>query len=137
MIPTVIIINDGNKRLQDLEILLEGLVRTFHRSSIEGERLYGVFEGIIFFDEDGQKQLTRRDDYRDVITQVMTRVRNSKSHNKSLLKEYLQAKGRPKITMQTWEDFEVTWTFCIRDVNVEITNTLKSELDSYLEEMYD
>lgn len=93
MIPTVIVVNDNNHELQNLHAVLRSLLRTFHRSSLDGEKLYGVYEGILYFDEFGNRQFKRVDDYSDVLQLVLNKLANIPAKDKALLKGFLKGQA--------------------------------------------
>lgn len=121
MIPTVIIVNDKNKELHDLGMLLKNIIRTFHRTSIEGEQLYGIFEGILYVDEFGKQQAKRQDNYSDVLSLVLTKLENIPAHDKVLLKNYLRQQGVPLVSS-------------IQKGN--LSPLTQSKLDNYIREIY-
>ena len=91
MIPTVVIVNDDNSQLNKLADQLKTKLRVIKRSSVDGERLYGTtfFEGVIYFDEFGAKQLTRQDIYDDVSKTIDDKLKLVTPTTRALLQKYL------------------------------------------------
>lgn len=76
MIPTVVIVNDDNPELLILGHLLKKIVRVYFRDSVQGEQLYGIFEGVLLFDRDGKRAMNIRDNYDccDIVTRVVNHL---------------------------------------------------------------
>lgn len=93
MIPTVVIVNDNNQQLKKIGNELETKVRVLYRSSVDGEYLYSgptpFFEGVIYFDESGTRQINRNDNYGDVVEAIEKKLEDLSSRNKELLTKYL------------------------------------------------
>jgi hypothetical protein len=98
MIPTVVIVNDDNAYLNELASQLKTQLRVVRRSSLEGEKLYGAafFEGVLYFDEHGAKQLTRRDNYGDIAVAIQDKLKNLNTNNRLALDNYLSLKNDKK-----------------------------------------
>ena len=91
MVPTVVIVNDNNAYLNDLADQLKTQLRVIKRSSLEGEQLYGAafFEGVLYFDENAARQLTRRDNYEDIMQAIQDKLKNLSVNGKLSLNKYL------------------------------------------------
>ncbi len=98
MIPTIVVVNDNNEHLKALTSLLANMTRVFHRTSLEGEQLYKMFEGVIFIDENGNQQLIRKDNYTDVVSSVLQRLVTLNAPNHMLLKNYLGGQQLPPVS---------------------------------------
>ena len=91
LLPTIIVVNDDESCIShnvDLAKLVSTLslkLRVYLRSSIQGEQLYGVREGILYFDESGHRQRVWRDDYSTVIDEVEKRLASITDTRVSLL----------------------------------------------------
>lgn len=98
MIPTVVIVNDDNAFLNQLADQLQTQLRVMKRSSLDGEKLYGAtfFEGVIYFDEYGAKQLTRQDNYDDVVKAIEDKLKILSMSGKLSLSKYLSSKNDKK-----------------------------------------
>ena len=92
MIPTVIIVNDDNPQLEELEELLSNFTRTLRRNSIQGEQLYGMFEGVIFCDSEGNFAVKRRDNYQGLALELVTRLASADQRYQGQLRTYLDKK---------------------------------------------
>ena len=94
MIPTVVIVNDDNSVLEELADKLSSKLRVVQRSSLDGEKLYGAtfFEGVIYFDEHGSKQLTRMDSYDDVVKCIEDKLKLVSPTTQALLEKHLNNK---------------------------------------------
>ena len=99
MIPTIVIINDNNPLLNEYASLFSKLTRVVRRTSYQGEQLYSdangpFFEGILFFDANGRKQLIRRDNYTTIIPEVIRAlISTSNSEVTKNIKAYLDMQG--------------------------------------------
>lgn len=89
-IPTAIIINDDNQDLIQLTHQLRNLVRVYSRNSLQGEQLYGIREGVIYYDDRGDKQLLHQDFYSDTLKQIQIKLMNISSPSRALLARYLE-----------------------------------------------
>jgi len=92
-IPTVIIINDDNTELEKISILLRDKVRIYKRTSIQGEQLYGLREGLLYFDDKGDRQLILQDVYSEAIQYVEQRLAIVSNRSKELLNKYLTTRS--------------------------------------------
>ena len=88
-IPTIIIVNDNNKELSQLQKTFSRMVRIYERSSIQGEQLYTIREGIIYFDHEGNKQFTLQDDYSKALARLEQKLEEIDDKSRSLLNKYL------------------------------------------------
>lgn len=98
MIPTVIVVHDDNHYLEALTPLFQNITRVFVRSSLDGEKLYGMFEGVLYFDEKGQKQLIRKDDYGDIVFLVLAKLKTLDVRTMLQLKNYLVDRDQPTVS---------------------------------------
>ena len=73
MIPTLILVHDDNEELATLGSKLSPLLRVVHRTSFEGERLYGTpfFEGALLYGFDERRHMIRKDVYDTVFKSVI------------------------------------------------------------------
>jgi len=90
MIPTVIIINDNNPELEEFAKHFESLTRVLKRTSIQGEQLYGIFEGIIYCDSDGKYIFKRQDNYADLPAQIENNLSRLSELQALQLKTFLE-----------------------------------------------
>lgn len=89
-IPTVIIINDDNQDLVQLAKQLKSMVRVYTRDSLQGEQLYNIREGVIYYDDRGDKQILHQDFYGDTLKQIQNKLTTISSQSRALLSRYLQ-----------------------------------------------
>lgn len=87
---TAIIVNDNNNLLEKIADELESKMRVFRRTSLEGEKLYGYYEGISIFDATGNKCLVRYDSYDDVLERAEDTINKLDADSRALLNEYLK-----------------------------------------------
>jgi hypothetical protein len=92
MIPTLVIVHDNNPILSIYKELLNSICRIVERDSFQGEQLYGMFEGVIFHNHVGQKQIIRKDFYKDLIDAILDQLDQLPLDQKNLLKDYLKFK---------------------------------------------
>jgi hypothetical protein len=92
MIPTLVIVHDNNPLLNHYKELLHGVCRIVERDSFQGEQLYGMFEGVIFHNHAGQKQIIRKDYYKDLVSAIIDQLEQLPPDQKDLLKDYLKFK---------------------------------------------
>jgi hypothetical protein len=93
-IPTAIIVNDDNRELEELANQLYPLLRIYRRNSLEGEKLYGIREGVLYYDDRGDKQMLHQDVYIDTVKQIQNRLATISTPAKSLLDSYLKQRGK-------------------------------------------
>lgn len=90
MIPTAIFINDGNNsELLDLASQMQQICRVIQRTSLQGEQLYKIFEGVLFLNSNGQVAFTRQDEYGDTIKAALFHLYKLDSKSKRQLLKYL------------------------------------------------
>jgi hypothetical protein len=97
MIPTIIVVNDTNPLLDEYISLFKLLTRVVVRTSFQGEQLYsdgnGPFvEGILFFDATGRKRIVRRDNYKNIISEITSILIGSNSDTQAMIKTHLEEK---------------------------------------------
>lgn len=94
-IPTVIIVNDDNDLLEEVGRDLEKLVRVYYRTSVQGEQLYGVWEALLYFGDDGTRQHIFQDEYNGAVSAIQAKLDKMSERNpsaKKLLDDYLEGK---------------------------------------------
>ena len=89
MIPTAIIVKDDNPELDALYDQLKQKVRVYYRTSLQGEKLYGVREGILYFDDKGSRQLLIQDEYSDTIRLIENKLKLIGAKSRELLIKHL------------------------------------------------
>jgi hypothetical protein len=95
MIPTAIFVNDGNNsELIDLASQMQNICRVIQRTSIQGEQLYKMFEGVLFLGATGQTVFTRQDEYSDVVKSALFHLSKLDKKNKAQLLKYLKSTER-------------------------------------------
>lgn len=92
-IPTVVVVNDKNPDLDTLIKELQLMVRVYVRDSVQGEQLYGIREGVIYFDDRGDKQMIHQDMYSDTLRQVQTRLSVIAPQARAMLDSFLKQQG--------------------------------------------
>lgn len=103
MLPSVVVVNDSknsisyNPILTKLIYTLKPLVKVYLRSSVEGETLYNIREGVMYFDESGLRQRVWKDNYDSVVTEVEARLEKIPTESKPLLNKYQQSQQVEKL----------------------------------------
>ena len=108
MIPTIIIVSDDNPELKKFEELFTNFARVLKRTSLQGEQLYGMFEGIIYIGPEGNYDLKRRDNYEGVVELVLSKLVRLNESVSNQLKDYLSQRNDqdPRTRIHFLDGFE-------------------------------